>query len=429
MAIEKQFVPGDVEIVRFEIIPTVPGSAGKASYDIRSQAASIDIYESVTNPFLYAEIVMVDALDLLRTLPIIAEETVILEIKIPGTNASAEYKFRVKSVSNVTVNEQQTAKTYILTCVTEDYINSASTLVTDTYEQEIDQIIKSILTDKRYIGTQKNIITEPTKGVSKYLITRKQPFEAIDMLRRKAVAASNKTSSYCFFENKKGYYFTTLEKLFADNSKTVSDDRTFTFNTTVRQDLTLSHYRNIIGYEQTQSSDAIDKIQNGGFNNRVIAVDFATGTVTEINYTNDKDAELNKRTISGNQQQNTQTFRQKYGANISKLMLVPFNSFEDDNELPEKISIMHAYTMKLAQNISRINIWGDCDITCGDVIYCNLPSGSREFNSGNDNLQDKLSRGKFLISKIKHNIQFGPRPAYTQAMEIINGSMFESVGG
>lgn len=413
---------GDVEIVKFNIVTDGVGTGVfNKTYDLRQQATIIDIYEGVMNPFQYATIRIVDSIDLLRQFPIITEESIILEIRIPGMESSSTYNFKVKAVTDISFSDQLTSKSYTLHCITEDFIRSARTLVNEPFKEEIHKAVTKILKDSKYIGTQKQVRTEETKGVSNLLITRKQPYEAIDMLRRRAVSAKNGASSYCFFENKHGYYFYTLEKLFQENSKQIGNKQ-FTFSTTGREDITKSLYRNIIAYQQIQSTDAIDKIQEGGFRNRLLSLDFVTGKIQQVDYTPNLDPSL--KVIPG-KQQNTEKFRDRHQESIPKIMLVPFNSFDDDTELPRKISTMQAYAMRISQSLSRINIWGDCNITAGDVISCAFPVGTKEY--GDEKLLDRLTRDNFLVFKARHTIQLGARPLYTQALELISGSFFEEV--
>lgn len=414
---QNEFKPGDVDIISVMLY----SDDGCRQYDLIQQCQHIDIYESILSPIIYAELFIVDSNDLLREFALIAEERVEMEFKTPGSPSSNFYSLRVKSINNTTVDAQQKSKSYTLILVSPELIADAKTKVDRKFESEISSSIKIILKD--YIKTTKAMEIEPTKGIDNVLLSKMGPFMSIDKLRRRAVSKKYISSSFVFFENKRGYNFTTLERLF-DMNKDCVCDKVFFVDSNVKENVETINFRNIIGYRQITFADSIDKIMFGGLNNTVGSIDFTTGDLGIHNYQNtryqDKFKLIDDNTIG----QNTSLFEKTHGQTTKINMLVPYDSARNESFLPEKLSILQAFTQKITQNLVHIHIYGDNEITAGDVIGCNFPEGvgTTKENVG----VDRLSSGNFLVSKLRHIISFGAKPTYTQSAELIKGGMLES---
>ncbi len=101
-------IPGDVLLEKVDMI----SSDGKRTVTIKPQAKLISLYESIMSPVLYAEIMMADAVDLLRGFPIIGEEKVELEFSTP-TLKTINVKLNVYAICPST---SENASLAILTC-------------------------------------------------------------------------------------------------------------------------------------------------------------------------------------------------------------------------------------------------------------------------------------------------------------------------
>lgn len=413
----EQFRPGDVEILNI----VLRSDDGSREFDLRQVVRSMDIYESIMSPIIYARLDIQDSFDLLRSFPIITEEHVDMSFRLDGQSPVTELKLHVKEVLDVRTTEQLTMKTYTLTLVSQELLESASRHVNRRFSSEISSSVREIL--EQDLRTQKAVNIEDTKGIDNVLITRQQPLRAIDQLRRRAVSRRYASSSYTFFENRHGLNFVTLEGLFDAGSNKV-DDKIFFSDSNVNDNALKSTFRNMIAYHQVQFADSIETIQQGGMNNKVAVIDFNTGGYRVLNYNNENDGAF-KTMNKGASGQNTSFFQNKHGRTTGKVLLVPYDSSRQALEIPEKVSRMQAYTQRISQNITHIFIWGDNQITAGDVIECNFPSAS-SLNDGRSKI-DRLSSGKFLVSKLRHMFTFGAKPVYTQSCELINGEMFESV--
>lgn len=422
------FKPGDVEITKIWLY----SDDGNRDYNLIQQVVSINIYESVMSPIIYADLLINDSNDLLRQFPILTEEYVEIEFKLPNSEDASSYKLHVKEIKDLRVNEQQKSKSYTLSLVSMELIDDASTTVYKRYGgykdkggvahgSEIHTAIQSILTE--YLGTEKKFEFEQTKGIDEVLITKLQPFAAIDQLRRRAVSKEYESSSFCFFENKHGFVLSTMERLF-DKGKDTVGDRTFWTDTNTANDVTQNMYRNIIGYKQIQSADSIGRIMMGGLRTSIGRLDVMTGEYTIVEYDDSKDQDKFKTVEGKSIGLNSSSFTRKHSGSTTKNLLMVGDGSRSETQLTEKMASLQAYTQKVTQNLVGIHIWGDNLITVGDVIECRFPSATGTTET--DHKEDRLSSGKFLVSKVRHILLNGQgKQRYTMACELVKGTLFE----
>lgn len=428
MADKEQFKPGDCQITKI----TLYSDDGQRQADIRNQVRSIDIYESVMSPIMYCEISMNDSNDLLRQFPIITEEYVEIEYKLPASENPSKHKFHVKSIKNVNPNSQQKSKTYTIVCVSMEMVNNSKTRVDARFGgyrdknnvlhgNEVHTDIERIL--KEYLQSEKTYEFEICKGIDELLVTRIQPFRAIDMLRRRAISKTYESSSFCFFENKRGYTLSTLERLF-DKGKGVVGDKIFWTDTDTGNDVAQNMYRNILGYKQIHFADSIEKMNQGGFHNKVGSLDITTGKYTLTSYDDSKESDKFKSIEDTALGENSSFFTKKHANKTSKTLLMVAASDRAENFLPQKVSMLQAYTQKLMHSLVRVHVYGDDQITAGDVIECHFPTATG--TTEKDHKEDRLQSGKFLVSKVRHIlINSEGRQKYTMSFELIKGGLFE----
>ncbi len=411
------FKPGTVEIKKIYL----SSSDGTRGYPLNEQCRSIDIYESILSPIVYGEFMIQDSIDMLRNFPLLGEEFIELEFAIPKSSTVNIYKLHVKSITALSVNNQQNTKTYKISAVSEEMIEDVKVRVDKKFNSEISVSIPKIVTE--YLKSKKKLVVESTRGIDDVLVSKLTPFKSIDMLRRRAISKSHQSSSFVFFENKYGYTFATLEYLY-DTNKNKVGDKIFFFDSNVNESELTEKYRNIIAYRQISFADSIDKIQHGGLNAKVGVLDLTTGGYKTVNYTNNLGQDGFAKIDPGTVNQNTSKFENTHGKTTAVTMLVPFDSSRNESFLPEKQSILQAYVQKLTQNIVHIYIWGDDQITAGDVIRCNFPEA---IGTTSTPRVDRLSSGNFLVAKVRHIIELGAKPLYTQSLELLKPGMGDQV--
>jgi hypothetical protein len=86
----------------------------------------------------------------------------------------------------------------------------------------------------------------------------------------------------------------------------------------------------------------------------------------------------------------------------------------------DKKAALACYMSGFLSVINHITIYGDTEITAGDVItvHINDPVGTT------DTVEEATGiSGNFLVTKVRHCLTFGETPQYYQALEIVKDSM------
>lgn len=380
----------EVELITLQITTT----SGKA-IDLRPIALDINVFEDIQAPTIYAELTILDSLNLVQELPIIGEETLSISFKSADADTSTRYELMVYSVDGIGYAPNGRSTVYTMRCVSREHIVNSFTAVEKSYKTTIDNIIKDILSSQ--LGTSKDISVGSTKGMVPFTVPSLSPFEAIDILRKRAIDSSS-DSPFVFYENKNGFVFKSVAKLMNEYSSSAKE---YTHSTNIspednRTDHTLS-YRNLIKVEYLTRFDTISKIAAGGFGNEVVSYDTITKQSNTITFKLDSDG---GSFFTGSEFTNSTNFISKYNKPAVTYFL-PKDSSLGKSYLPELLGKQRAYTAHFNQNIVRCLIYGDSEMFAGGVLNLKLPYASGIPGDKNSDLQ---SSGNFLISKLRHMI-------------------------
>jgi len=391
---------------------------GKRTYDFRGQVAEFSIYEDIMFPVIRAEFTIVDAVDILTSFPIIGEELITVEISNPGFDLVNSYTFHVKSVENQIINQSGKIRTYVIKAASEEFNINNRQFITKKYSTDTTSVVQDIM--QNILGTQKTIAVEPTKGIQTLLFSRIRPLQAVDMVRKRAISQKYISSSYVFFENKRGFNFCTIEFLLDQLQENVND-KLFFYDTAGNSDNKNMNTRNILSMMSVSQLNNTSKLTNGSLNNTVKKFDLLTGVVTRFNFKNSEQQQNFKFASNNALGLNSTNFEQNYGDTPSTAMLVPHSSHLPDNFIADQMGAKHSFVTKIAQNIYNAYINGDVALTAGDVIQINIinPTGASGATKEN-----RLTGGKYLISKIRHIVlnKSSEQPSYTCALELIKGN-------
>ena len=389
---------------------------GKKNYDLKQQVVSFNIYEDIMFPVVRAEFILLDAIELLTSFPIIGEETIEVEFANPGFDRTCHYTFHVKSVENQVNTPQGKSKTYLIRAYSEEYMQNLHKVVSEKKQGSPESIITNIL--KTMLKTKKQIyVGDKTKGILDVTFTNNRPFQVIDYVRKSSVSAKYKSSSYVLYETSKGFTFCTIEYLM-DKQQGVIKDKQFFFDTAGNIDPKNMNTRTIMSMVNTSQFDNTKKLAQGSLNNDVRRFDLLTGKVALTNYKNsDKEKEFkygSKKPLP----LNTSSYENKYGSESATKMLIPHSSDLPENYIDLAMGYKHSYVTKLGQNTFQAYIYGDVALSAGDLITINIPAVSGATDNQGDN---RLISGNYLISKLRHIVLNGVKSSYTMSVELIKG--------
>ena len=401
--------PGSLVIKKFKLLHK------GGEIDLVGYVSQIDIYESIISPSIHAVMSVYDSASLIEKVDL-AGSDVEIEYTTFETNTPAYFKFKIESLANIRVGPNSNYKTYDVMMSSEELFTSAAKTVTDIFnDAQPENMVAVVLND--YLKTKKKFTYEKTMGIDTVNVTKLKPFQAIDKIRRRSVSRTNKSSSYCFFENRFGYNFATIEHLLAEGKKdptVVNGDRNFTFQTVSKKGFDKTDWRNILAAKQVKSQNLLQTLAIGGVQNIVWAFNLETGTTDP--YVFEKTRDDGQFNIDGESFTIRKDIVTRYqGDDMNSVnTIIPIQS-ERDLERVKKENFITPYLSRLMSNILNIDIWGDSALTAGSVINIDFPT----VDGMTDKTKNKMISGSYLITQIRHIIVPAGTGTYTQACEVL----------
>lgn len=398
---------GDLRIEELKVV------SQRGTLDLKDSFLTASIYESIFTPGTVCDIEVVDATDYLGALSLSGDETVSMTINTPS-GGRGTFKFALYELGGVQIVGAQKGKQYTLKCVSEESMYAKTNYVQKAYSDLCSNIVKDI--HKNYLQSSKEIILEQTKGAQDILVPHKSPYQAIALVRKRAVSVENKSSSYVFFECRENgeqvYKFQTIENLFQQDSiREYKQSDAINANILERSD------DNILSYKIPNQFSSIDKIDLGG-PRKITTFNFTTQQF-ETNIIQTKDTDF--KDGGGNKTNTSRAFENKYFRSRNpRQAFVPVDiSSRATTNIPESTPNNEAFLALLMQNSMKIRIMGDMELTAGKMINCTIPTKTALTGSSTE---DKFMTGDFLISRIHHKIAtLAERPRYTCVVECLKG--------
>ena len=163
---------------------------------------------------------------------------------------------------------------YTVYCISYEALSDLNVKQSKAYRGNIADIVKEIL-GKDGLDTQKKYTIEPTKNSTKYVSNFWSPIKNINHLATKATNAEGQ-SSYMFFENRYGFNFRSLDKLYQETiyQKFIKDNysRDVEGTTSIRN--VERDYQRILDFKVRVPFDAMKFTISGAYASRLYAYDF-----------------------------------------------------------------------------------------------------------------------------------------------------------
>ena len=405
------YKPGDVEVEKMQLVRYDENWAivGEA-LNILPQVITMNVYEDLTKPTLYAEFIMQDAIDIPGNFPIVGEEMIEVQFITPaeGYSTPTTYTFQVIEITDMVEQPDKSYSNYIIRAVSYQHIKNTQRMVMQSYDDFIHSIVKSIMKD--YLDTElgtplrKDVFIEETKDTVKLTIPKLRPFAAIDFIRKRSISKDNAKSIFLFYENKEGFNFFTLDslvKIGRDQEKRpfyrVPESTNVTENSADSFSYDKQEFRTIETYEIIVRQSTYKKISGGGLKNTVKSFDITSKKFTQ------RDNLLKDNTPI--------TMDAKGQLSVSNLLI---NKFKDSgvesvsattvdigSNLIDSFGAKEILESFFGENAIRILVPGDSDMTIGRIIEVELPDLSTGTTKRDDS---RFISGNYLVSKLRHII-------------------------
>jgi hypothetical protein len=315
----------------------------------------------------------------------------------------------------------QKSKVYVLKCVSEEALHCKTNYVQKSYKKTISSMAEDIFLT--YMKSNKSFEAEDTKGVQDIIISHKNPYEAMDMIRRRAISADNKSSSFVFFETREGgstpkFKFVTIEKLFQDATV-----KSFQQSDAINNSIENKNDNNILAYKVPKQLSSTERISMGG-KKRTSTFDFRTHEYK----TKDENTDPTAYKSGGKGDYNSSEFKSKYhnGAKIPPQNVIPVDTSQRAvTNIADQSKDQQAFIAQLMQNALQIRVYGDTKLTSGIMIEANI---NKKVSTTGEMANDSQLTGNFLISRIHHEVkEAGVKPRYTCCIELLKGGVENGV--
>ena len=213
----------------------------KECLDIKKLIVDFEYAESIVNPFVIGSATIVDSAGLIGSLPIKGGERVVIQVMTSISNTPIEYDMIVWKVSNRFA--QQKKQVYSLGLISPEALQNEITRANVVMEGNPEEIIRKVVKDKEYIGSEKEFFSEPSLLKLKLIPTKMRPFDLAGKLAVKSISPKAQFSStnsenksetkqeirgsggFLFWETRRGYNFFAVDSLCADDKSPLKSDR------------------------------------------------------------------------------------------------------------------------------------------------------------------------------------------------------------
>lgn len=414
----KSFRPGDIKIHSMSLWSM---DRSRSVSNMLKLVKNIKIYESIMNPVMSAVFTISDAIGLAESFPLIGEEYIEMDIETPGMDEVFTMRFDIIEIRDKQQIIEGKSTAYNLYCVSKEFRKNIKPL------NEIYPDANPITTLQKLVGKLKSD-KEFSTGEGVYAkvdfdLTGLRPLQAIDKVRMLTRNIKESSSAFCFFENKYGFNFFSVEQLFRIG-KTKIGDKVFFFDSVNNQSIYENNFRQIVGMSRMSDTNTMKGLLGGQLNAKMKTFDILTGEVSDKSY---KDSESSAGFVyadDDNASLRSSTGQVEDGAEPSAYLMNLVDSSKSDPAIHEMIMERSSYVHKIIQQLYKIEIYGDLAINAGDVIEVNIPTSSGLTKSGDSEPIDRRYSGNFMISRLVSNISLvSSSPVHSMTCELIKGNL------
>lgn len=383
-----------------------------------------NIYESMLSPTVRADFEFFDAKGMFNHF-IFKDKKIIIDFTTNESNpkSSIRYEFYVITDEPAITKNDDKGIVYKLSCITYEAWKAPTlrNLPLARKKIECEKMVKAYLD---VLESKKDLFAEKTRGLHVFNFTEKNPLECIDVIRvEHAMSTEFKGHAFCFFENKYGFVFKSVEMMIREGKKNIGD-KCFFQSTLTNVDFGGAKWRNILAFVNIQNGNQALARRIGAGSNLVQQKDNVTGDITpfETKATQLEFESLNDKSVSSSLK--TQNDINKDTGNLKETRI---DSKVGNAEVAEKWNNLPYYMAHFLTTVAQITIYGDSTITIGDVIRCQLPEidGLPRGEENPVREDSKMTAGNYIVTKCRHVLTFNEKAEYMQGLEIVK----DGIGG
>ena len=391
-------------------------------------AQAITYYESITDPYVSANIRILDSGESVIN-KIVGGEEVHMSVAGPD-ETEYHYILMVYMVGDRSVSNK--IQTYNIGLISAEALTNESMKISKTLKGRPDIIAKEILEDENIINTENDFFGTPCQNNTKIHPNGKSPFQVINSLCNGSVSSTNSnvdgnTSSsatntdkevggsagYVFFENRKGYHFKSIDSLCDTKGQFGGGGKVRSFVDSLNDGI---NEDSIINVNFESEINLIHALRLGTYSSQLQTYDISSGKFEVYTYNLSK--EWDNQSHLGSQTK-LNPMQEKLSSHPTRILstIVDHEKYytgtdtadPDDPDYKNDNNFWDYSKHHIVQNISRnfmlntqglrIDVPGNIDLCVGEIINVILPSSVSEDQKLDEPI-DESNSGFYLIHSL-----------------------------
>jgi hypothetical protein len=396
-----QTVAGQISIDLVQIT-----NAKGTKVDITDLVLEVNVYEDIFSPVMSGNIVVVDAVGLLNSLPIVGQEKIKIQITSPMWN-TVKFEFHSYSVTERQA-DNKTTTSYLVNFISKEAIDDKITRISKSYRGTQAMIAKTVFKD--WISSTKNFSVENTSHNTSFIVPYWSPFETINYLASRSMPnIPGPMASMVFYENQSGFRFESIQSMFKQESlgELKSRDSNIQSSTNVKSKIGYAGLT-IEDYEVLELPDTLKSMSNGMLGTTLYSKDLTKNSWTkkDWNYLVEAPASLHLNKNLLIPETNAFGYKFKNVVNEARFTYTHDKIFTDivDNFFPKEwVGSRISLLQQLNSTRLNISVPGHILFSAGKLINLTFPNNApvTSKNAGTD----PFLTGKYLITSVRHNFQ------------------------
>ena len=407
--------------------------------DILQVTDELNIYESIYKSALTGSIVITDAQNLISKLEIQGMERLSFVIRTPGAtddrdivNASeiSGHPFHIYKITNRVQIAPGTLR-YVLHFGSREFMRNIRTKVSQAYDGRLDRAVYAMFLDENYLDSKKTLTFEPCGNSDKFTIANMRPFDAINMIAKRALPEKSNGVGYYFYETTKGYHFRSWENMCVSQGRHRRPTKQIFYYApiNVKDDADVPNkieydYKLVESYEFINNvHDTAANAAIGTYGHRVISYNFYDKSFTENDYNyhtqfgitrhaDDQTSRFDCKKFAVSQSFVDEDDRRISDYPESRISLQGTTQFAHNDETGaygldvledgRKLGQAVAQQQQVLQGTAlKLVIKGQSYIEAGDVIEFKMRAVDEKNDKGEE---DRQFSGRYIVTKVRHQI-------------------------
>ena len=431
--------PGKYNLTTLDIISyrQQPDESKPLIMDIKGITEVMTITEDILTNTLSGVCTVYDTQDIRSIFPLTGLERLSIKFNTPGL-PGYDYTedngtpFQIYKVDKVTKERgKDIAQQYQIFFCSPEMFNSNITTVSKAYSGPIENAVKDLVTNKRFLNSKKPLFIENTATNAKYVIPSLKPLKAINFLSTQSVSGKYNNAGYLFYETSRGFHFRSIESLLAMGGA-AARPTTWNFQTQIQmvddekkpnkpevKDIE-KRMQAVIRYEFDKHADTLSNIIDGVYANKVVVHDAFNKTIKthDFNYkenfakgfhteTVGEENDADKHIVPNAQLNDTGKALFEY-PDSKKMVVTETSKVHNDYEfVPVNATLPKITSQKAALKniVLTMLVYGNTQLNAGDIVNFTLPLlqpvGDKQ------PVDNPFFSGRYLVMAVKHTMALG----------------------